>query len=171
MEREKIYDLLIVGGGPIGLSIGVSCVKQKVKYLILEKGCLVNSLYHFPMNMTFFSTPEKIEIEGLPFTSINLRPSRREGLEYYRQVAKYFNLAINLYEEVSTIERKEGCFSVISQREKYLAKAIALACGFYDIPNKLNVPGEELAKVKHYFDDPHLYFHQKWLSSAGLTPL
>ncbi len=160
MEGKKIHDLIIVGGGPIGLSVGVSCAKRGVSYLILEKGCLVNSIYHFPMNMTFFSTPEKIEIEKLPFTSINLRPSRREGLEYYRQVAKHFNLAIRLYEEVIKIERRDNSFGVTSSKGKYETKAIVLACGFYDIPNKLNVAGEELAKVKHYFDDPHLYFHQ-----------
>ncbi len=164
MEQNKskeIKDIIIIGGGPIGISVGAKCAKEKLNYVILEKGCLVNSLYHFPINMTFFSTPEKIEIEKIPFTCINLRPSRREGLEYYRHVANHFQLNIHLYEEVIKVEKERNGFSITSNKKQYYTKAIVLASGFYDLPNKLQIKGEDLSKVKHYFDDPHLYFKQK----------
>jgi len=152
-----IYDLLIVGGGPIGLACGLAAKKAGLHYIILEKGCLVNSLYNYPQNMTFFSTSEKLEIGGVPFVSNNAKPNRMEALEYYRRVAVSGGLNIRLREKVLTIEKAGRSFTAITPTQKYQAKNIVLATGFYDIPFPMNVPGEDLPKVTHYYKDPHFY--------------
>ncbi len=158
---QKNVSLLIIGGGPIGLACAIEAQKAGINYLILEKGCLVNSLYHYPVNMTFFSTSDKLEIGNVPFVSNNAKPVRNEALEYYRRVTDAYKLNIQLFEEVMSIEKNDDFFTVVSEKSCYLAKEIIIATGFYDIPYKLNVPGEELPKVTHYYSDPHFYAFQK----------
>jgi thioredoxin reductase (NADPH) len=158
----NILDLLIIGGGPIGLACGLEAKKAGLTYVIIEKGCLVNSLYHYPMNMAFFSTSERLEIGGIPFVSNNPKPVRAEALEYYRRVALSSELNINLFEEVESILKAEQ-FTIVTPKTKYTAKNIVIATGFYDIPNKLNIPGEDLPKLRHYYQDPHYYATKKVL--------
>ena len=153
-------DLLIIGAGPIGLACGIEAQKVGLTYQIIEKGCLVNSLYNYPSNMTFFSTSEKLEIGGVPFISNNAKPTRPEALEYYRRVCSSLKLNVKLYEKVERVVKEESVFKIKSSKESYSAKALVLALGFYDLPYLLNVPGEELPKVKHYYDEPHPYFGQ-----------
>jgi thioredoxin reductase (NADPH) len=155
------YDLLIIGGGPIGLACGLEAQKAGSRYLILEKGALVNSLYRYPANMTFFSTSERLEIGGVPFVSNNAKPTRSEALEYYRRVAESRHLHLNLYEEVLEVKRQEIGFQVFTSKNTYLASNIALATGFYDIPVRLGIEGEDSPKVTHYYGEPHAYFRQK----------
>jgi len=154
-------DVLIIGAGPIGLTCGIEAQAAGLSYLIIEKGCLVNSLYNYPSNMTFFSTSEKLEIGNIPFVSVNLKPTRAEALEYYRRAAVHFNLNIRLFEEVKEVTRESNnLFFVASTKGSYLAKNIIISTGFYDVPVKLDIPGEELPKVKHYYKDPHYYAFQ-----------
>ena len=157
---ENSYDILIIGGGPIGLACGLEAKKAGLSYIIIEKGCLVNSLYNYPMNMTFFSTSEKLEIGGVPFVSNNPKPTRPEALEYYRRVGLSNELTINLFEEVQSLTKADN-FIIRTSKGEYNAKNVVLATGFYDIPNKLNIPGEELPKVRHYYQDPHYYATKK----------
>jgi thioredoxin reductase (NADPH) len=154
-------DLLIIGAGPIGLACGIEAQKAGLTYQIIEKGCLVNSLYHYPSNMTFFSTSEKLEIGGVPFISNNAKPTRPEALEYYRRVCSSWKLNVKLYEKVKRVVNEESVFKIETSKGNYSAKAVVLALGFYDLPYLLNVPGEDLPKVKHYYDEPHPYFGQK----------
>jgi thioredoxin reductase (NADPH) len=158
------YDVFIIGGGPIGLACGIAAQKAQLNYIIVEKGCLVNSLYNYPVNMTFFSTSERLEIGGVPFMSLNPKPKRAEALEYYRRVAKDHHLNINLFEKVEGVNRLEdGTFQITTSKKNYISTNIIVATGFYDLPQMLNVPGEELPKVKHYYNDPHYYAFQKVL--------
>lgn len=165
--NNQVYDIIIIGGGPIGLACGIEAKTKKLNYLILEKGCLVNSLYHYPQNMTFFSTSDKLEIGNIPFVSNNAKPTRIEALEYYRRVATSSHLKINLFEEVLSVDYKqlvmnnENPFSVITSKQTYRAKNIIIATGFYGLPFLMNVPGEDLPKVTHYYKDPHFYAFQK----------
>lgn len=158
---ENRLDLIIIGGGPIGLACALEAAKAGLNYCILEKGCLVNSLYNYPSNMTFFSTSEKIEIGGIPFVSNNVKPTRPEALEYYRRVATSNQLNVHLQEKVTGITRKENRFTVTSSRSTYDCQFIILATGFYDIPVLMHVPGESLPKVTHYYKDPHFYAMQQ----------
>jgi thioredoxin reductase (NADPH) len=155
------YDIIIVGGGPIGIACALEARNAGLSYLILEKGCLVNSLYNYPANMTFFSTSERIEIGGVPFVSNNVKPQRSEALEYYRRVAVSNGLNIHLQEAVQQIKQDNGKFRVVSQRQTYSATYTILATGFYDIPVLLDIPGENLPKVTHYYKEPHFYAMQK----------
>lgn len=163
MANKNLYDIIIIGGGPIGLACALEAKQKGLSYLIIEKGCLVNSLYNYPVNMTFFSTSERLEIGGVPFVSNNPKPSRSEALEYYRRVAVAASLHINLFEKVLEITRRELAFEITTSLSKYAASNIIIATGFYDIPFLLNVPGEELPKVTHYYKDPHFYAFQKVL--------
>src|SRR5215210_2096624 len=163
MESETNYDLVIIGGGPIGLTCALEAKNAGLSYVILEKGALVNSLYNYPINMTFFSTSERLEIGGVPFVSNNPKPTRPEALEYYRRVAISGGLHIKLFEEVLKVEQTNGAFVVTTTKHTYNAENITIATGFYDIPFLLNVPGENLLKVKHYYKDPHYYAFQKVL--------
>lgn len=157
------YDILIIGGGPIGLACGIEAKKAGLSYLILEKGCLVNSLYNYPSNMTFFSTADKLEIGNVPFMSLSVKPNRNEALEYYRRVSDQFKLNIHLFEKVESVEDFDGKYLLRTSKSSYQTKNIIIATGFYDLPNLMNIPGEELPKVKHYYKDPHYYAGQKVL--------
>jgi thioredoxin reductase (NADPH) len=158
------FDLVIIGGGPIGLNCGLEAKKAGLSYVILEKGALVNSLYNYPINMSFFSTSERLEIGGVPFVSNNPKPTRPEALEYYRRVAISGGLHVKLFEEVLKVEKQDSGFTVVTTKQNYAAKNIIIATGFYDIPYLLNVAGEDLPKVKHYYKDPHYYAFQKVLT-------
>ena len=151
-----MIDVLIIGAGPIGIACGLAAKKKGLSSIIIEKGTLVNSLYNYPVSMTFFSTSEKLEINEIPFISNNSKPTKQEALEYYRRVAKSNSLKINLYEEVQSV-KKEKHFKVTTSASDYEAKNVVIATGFYDLPNLLNVDGESLPKVKHYYGDPHEY--------------
>ncbi|MEJ7913724.1 MAG: YpdA family putative bacillithiol disulfide reductase [Chitinophagaceae bacterium] len=160
---EPALDVIIIGGGPIGIACALEAKKNGLSYLILEKGTLVNSIYHYPVNMTFFSTSERLEIGEVPFVSNSPKPSRSEALEYYRRVASDKNICINLFEEVSAVnDHASGNGShLITNIRSYHAMNVVIATGFYDIPYLLGVKGEELLKVKHYYNDPHYYAFQK----------
>jgi thioredoxin reductase (NADPH) len=158
-----ILDIIIVGAGPIGLACGLAAQKANLTYQILEKGCLVNSLYNYPLNMTFFSTADRLEIGGIPFTSVHAKPNRPEALEYYRRVAEKKALQIKLFQEVTDISPEGEIYTITTTKARYQARHVIIAVGFYDIPNLLNIPGEELPKVKHYYFDPHFYYRQKVL--------
>tara|TARA_Y100000389_G_scaffold128915_1_gene126374 strand:+ start:325 stop:1284 length:960 start_codon:yes stop_codon:yes gene_type:complete len=153
-----MLDIIIIGAGPIGLACGIEAKKRGLNYLIIDKGTLVNSIYHYPMGMTFFSTSDKLEIGNIPFISHNAKPTRAEALEYYRRVASHWKLNINLYEEVDNINKQDGCYKLTTKKGKYSCSNLIIATGFYDRPYFLEVPGEELPKVKHYYSEPHPYF-------------
>lgn len=148
-------DVLIIGAGPIGIACALECKKQNWNYRVIEKGALTNSLFNYPLNMTFFSTSEKLEIDAIPFISNNPKPTRNEALEYYRRVTTSNQLNINLYEKVLELSKVESSFNIITEKTEYTAKKIIIATGFYDIPNMLNVPGENLSKVMHYYKEAH----------------
>lgn len=162
---DKHYPIIIIGGGPIGLACALEAKKNGIGYLILEKGTLANSLYNYPVNMTFFSTSERLEIGGVPFISNNPKPRRTEALEYYRRVAQDNKVCIHLFEKVTEVSRcrenETARFRVKTTKGSYTAGSLIVATGFYDIPYLLNIPGEALPKVKHYYDDPHYYAFQK----------
>ncbi|MEF3080521.1 YpdA family putative bacillithiol disulfide reductase [Winogradskyella poriferorum] len=148
-------DIIIIGAGPIGIACALECKKHNWNYAVIEKGALTNSLFNYPLNMTFFSTSEKLEIDDIPFISNNPKPTRNEALEYYRRVATSNKLNIKLYEEVATINKVEHHFEVVTSKSHYKSKKVIIATGFYDIPNLLNVPGEDLPKVFHYYKEAH----------------
>lgn len=154
-------EILIIGAGPIGIACALECKKNGLDYIVVEKGTLTNSIYNYPLNMTFFSTSEKLEIDGIPFISNNPKPTRNEALEYYRRVATSNNLQINLYEKIISIKKIENQFRIISEKNEYSANNIIVSTGFYDIPKMLNVPGEKLPKVQHYYREAHPFVMQK----------
>lgn len=158
---QQHYTLIIVGGGPIGLACALAAQQAGLDYLVLEKGCLTNSLFNYPLNMTFFSTSERLEIGGVPFVSNNVKPTRPEALEYYRRVTLSNHLRVNLQEEVKDIEREGAQYRVHTAYRAYTAVHVIIATGFYDIPITLNIPGEELPKVVHYYKEAHFYAMQK----------
>lgn len=164
---EKIYDVLIVGGGPIGLACGVEAQKAGLDYLILEKGALTNSIFNYPVNMTFFSTSDRLEMANIPFMSVGVKPTRTEALEYYRRIYFHFKLKVNFYESVQTLEKRNELFHIKTSKEDYLTRKIVLATGFYDLPNLMNVPGEDLPKVHHYYKEPWPFIAQKVLVIGG----
>jgi len=155
------YDIIIIGAGPIGMACAIEAQKANLSYLIIEKGALVNSLFNYPVFMTFFSTSQKLEIGGVPFVTISPKPNRNEAVEYYRRVAEKFKLNINLFERVNKVDKGEDeIFKINTSKADYTAKNVIVATGFYDVPLLLNVPGEDLPKVTHYYKDPHLYAFQ-----------
>lgn len=158
-----MFDTIIIGAGPIGLACGIEAKKRGLSYLIIEKGCLVNSIFNYPANMTFFSTSDKIEIGDIPFVSINNKPTREEALEYYRRVKNHCELKVNLYEEVFDVKKQGNTFHIQTSKKTYESKTIVIATGFYDVPNRLGVEGEHLTKVKYYYDNPHRYIDQNLL--------
>jgi thioredoxin reductase (NADPH) len=164
---DSPYDVLILGAGPIGLACGIEAKKAGLNYLILEKGALCNSIYNYPVNMTFFSTSERLELAGIPFMSVGAKPTRTEALEYYRRIYFLFDLKVNLYEQVETLKKEEDLFHVKTSKGAYRSRKIVLATGFYDLPNLMNVPGEELPKVLHYYKEPWPFVGQKVLVVGG----
>lgn len=166
-SQNSHYTIIIIGGGPIGMACALEAQKAGITYVILEKGALVNSLYNYPVNMTFFSTSERLEIGGVPFVSNNAKPTRAEALEYYRRVATSHHLNLHLFEEVKSVKEEvssitgKKIFTIITNKTNYTAEHIIIATGFYDIPYLLNVPGEDLPKVTHYYKEPHSYAFQK----------
>ncbi len=157
----KPLDLVIIGGGPIGIACGLEAKKKGLSYTILEKGCIVNSLYNYPLNMQFFSSSEKLEIDEIPFISKEVKPRRNEAMEYYRRIVTSNQLNIQLFEKVTAIAKSDTTFTITSEKNSYTATNVIIATGFYDLPNTLNVPGEDLPKVAHYYKDPHFYSSQK----------
>ena len=169
-------DVVIVGAGPTGLACGIELKKQGVSAVLIEKGCVVNSLFHYPQNMVFFTTPELLEIGDIPMTSLNDKPNRVEGLKYYRRVADHYGLDIRQYERVEQITGSDGAFVTQTSKGGHASKKVILATGYYDIPNLLGVPGEELPKVIHYYKDSHPYYNQDVLvvgakNSAAIAAL
>jgi thioredoxin reductase (NADPH) len=164
---DSHYDLLILGAGPIGLACGIEAKKAGLNYLILEKGALCNSIYNYPVNMTFFSTSERLELAGIPFMSAGAKPTRTEALEYYRRIYFLFDLRVNLYEEVKTLKKEAEIFHIHTSKGAYTSRKIILATGFYDLPNLMNVPGEELPNVLHYYKEPWPFVGQKVLVVGG----
>ncbi|GGE16320.1 YpdA family putative bacillithiol disulfide reductase [Psychroflexus salis] len=157
-----MLDVLIIGAGPIGIACALEAKKNNLNYIAVEKGALVNSLYNYPSNMTFFSTSEKLEIDEIPFISNNSKPTKQEALEYYRRVATSNQLNINLFEEVIEVVKKSDYhYQIVTNKQTYNTKNLIVSTGFYDIPNPLNIPGEDLPKVSHYYRDPHYYSMQK----------
>lgn len=171
MNKQQQYEVIIVGAGPIGLACGIAAGQMGLRNVIIEKGCLVNSVYHYPVNMTFFSTSDKIELGNIPFVSHDDRPTRREALEYYRRISAFFGLQVQTYETVLHLQPNTrpqgGGYLVHTSKGDYRARFVVIATGFYTHPNLLQVPGEELSKVKHYFDDPHPYSGHKVLVIGG----
>tara|TARA_B110000444_G_C18844230_1_gene600892 strand:- start:1922 stop:2881 length:960 start_codon:yes stop_codon:yes gene_type:complete len=151
-------DVIIIGAGPIGLACGISAKEKGLDYSIIEKGTLVNSIFNYPLNMTFFSTSDRLEIGQVPFISQQPKPTRAEALEYYRRVTTSKKINVNLYEEITSIIKSEGTFELTTKKNNYLSKSVIIATGFYDFPYLLNIPGENLSKVKHYYSEPHPYF-------------
>jgi thioredoxin reductase (NADPH) len=156
-----MYDIIVVGAGPMGIAVGIEAQKHKLRCLLVEKGALVNSIYHFPVNMTFFSTSERLEIGEVPFISHGDKPTRTEALEYFRRVIDRWKLNISNYEEVLDIQKQNGAFQVHTTRGSHMAKNVIVATGFYGLPNLMRVPGEELSKVKHYYSEPHPYIGKR----------
>jgi len=163
----KQLDVLIIGGGPIGIACGIEATKKGLHYIILEKGTLTNSLFNYPVNMTFFSTSEKLEMGNVPFMSLSNKPTRTEALEYYRRVADHYKLNIKLYEKVERVIKQDSGFKITSSKEEYSAKNIVISTGFYDLPNLMNVQGEDLPKVSHYYKEPWPYVGQKIIVVGG----
>jgi thioredoxin reductase (NADPH) len=156
-------DVLVVGAGPTGLACGIELQNRGLKTVLVEKGCVVNSIYHYPTNMTFFTTPELLEIGNIPMTSLNEKPNRTEALKYYRKVADHYHLDVRQYEKVDRIAGEDRAFQVfttdrLGHSHVYEARKVVLATGYYDVPNLLHVPGEELSKVLHYYKEPHPYY-------------
>ena len=151
-------DLIIIGAGPIGLSCGIEAKKNNLEYLIIDKGMLVNSIFNYPTNTTFFSTSDKLEIGDIPFISHNVKPTRTEALEYYRRVSNSWELNLSLYNEVLKIKNENDYFSITTQNGKFESRNIVICTGFYDIPYLLNIPGENLDKVLHYYNESHPYY-------------
>lgn len=160
-SKNDILDVLIIGAGPIGIACALEFQKNGLHYLVVEKGTLTNSIYNYPLNMSFFSTSEKLEIDGIPFISANPKPNRNEALEYYRRVATSNKLNIKLYERIISVEKTSNYFKIKSDKCEYFSSNVSVSTGFYDIPNLLNVPGEDLAKVMHYYKEAHPFVLQK----------
>ena len=158
------FDAVVVGAGPTGLACGIELQQRGMKTVLIEKGCVVNSIYHYPTNMSFFTTPELLEIGNIPMTSLNDKPNRTEALKYYRKVAEHYRLDIRQYERVDRIAGCDGAFQVFTTDRLecphvYHARKIVLASGSYDVPNMLDVPGEALDKVLHYYKEAHPYYN------------
>jgi len=155
------FDIVIVGGGPIGIACGLEAQKNGLSYVIIEKGPIVNSLFNYPINMQFFSSSELLEIDEIPFISKEVKPKRNEALEYYRRIVSSNKLSINLFEKVEDVQKSDDMFKIVTDKNEYSASNVIIATGFYDIPNLLDIPGEDLDKVSHYYKDPHYYASQK----------
>lgn len=157
------FDLLVVGAGPTGLACAIEAQKAGLSAVLVDKGCVCNSLFNYPAHMTFFTTSELLEIGGIPFPSPNAKPTRNEALEYYRQVAAFYKLDVRQYHRVDSITGVDGAFTVhrtdrFDRASTLTARKLVIATGYYDLPNRIGIKGEELSKVHHYYDDPHPYY-------------
>ena len=166
------YDLICVGGGPTGLACAIEARRAGLRPLVIEKGCLCNSLFHYPVNMVFFTTPELLEIGDLPLICAAEKPTRHEALKYYRKAAEHYALELRLFERVERVEGQDGKFTVVTRPEngaeqRYTARKIVIATGYYDLPNRLNVPGEELPHVSHYYTEAHALWNQDVVVIGG----
>jgi bacillithiol disulfide reductase len=162
MPANDIFDVLVIGAGPTGLACGIEAQRRRLKTVVIDKGCLVNSLFHYPAGMVFFTTPELLEIGDMPFTSAHQKPTREEALEYYRKVAQHYQLDVRQYQRVARVEGQDGDFRITTfdQHERplaYRARKLILATGYYDLPNIMGIPGEDLPKVTHYYREAHPY--------------
>ena len=162
MSSETLYDVLVIGAGPTGLACAIDAQRAGFSVVVVDKGCLCNSLFHYPANMTFFTTPELLEIGDMPFSSPNQKPTRNEALEYYRKVADHYRLNVKLYHTVDRVSGTDGDFTVhttdrFSRSTDFRARKLIVSTGYYDLPNHLGIPGEQLSKVEHYYNEAHPY--------------
>jgi thioredoxin reductase (NADPH) len=169
---EMHTDVLVIGAGPTGLACAIESQKIGLKVIVVDKGCLVNSLFHYPAGMTFFTTPELLEIGDIPFTTALQKPTREEALEYYRKVAEYYHLDLRQYEWVKTVMGEDGKFSITTtdrsaRPHDYHTKKVIVSTGYYDLANQLGIPGEDLPKVSHYYGEPHPYYDAEVLVIGG----
>ena len=172
MKEKESFDLLVVGAGPTGMACAIEAQRAGFKSVLVDKGCLVNSLYHYPANMTFFTTPELLEVGDIPFSSPNQKPRRDEALEYYRKVAQHYQLDIRQYQRVVGVFGSDGEFEVLVEdsaleQRRYRSRKLVIATGYYDLPNYMHVHGEDLAKVLHYYREPHPYYDRDVLVVGG----
>ncbi len=154
-------DVVVIGAGPVGLACGIEARRQGLDALIIDKGALINSFLGYPTNLEFFSTPELMEIGGHPFSTLRYKPLREEALDYYRRVAQAEQLAVRLYERVLRVDGEDGAFTVVTEKDAYACRKVVASIGFFDLPNLLGVPGEDLPKVTHYYREPYAYARQK----------
>lgn len=166
------FDVLVIGAGPTGMACAIEAQRAGFRAVLIDKGCLCNSIFHYPSHMTFFTTPELLEIGDIPFPSQNQKPVRNEALEYYRRVAEHYALDARLYRLVESVTGSDGSFEVLTRdsfgrSQTFITKKVIVATGYYDLPNYLNIPGEELPKVHHYYDDPHPYYDQDVVVIGG----
>lgn len=171
-SQDVIADVLVIGAGPTGLACAIAAQNAGLRVVLVDKGCLTNSLFHYPAHMTFFTTPELLEIGNMPFSSPNQKPTRSEALEYYRKVAEHYRLDIRQYQNVDRIEGSDGDFTVhttdqFGRQLTHRARKLVVSTGYYDLPNYLGIPGEDLPKVKHYYHEPHPFFAQDVLVIGG----
>ena len=169
---SESFDVVVIGAGPTGLACAIEAQKAGLRAVNIDKGCLVNSLFNYPANMVFFTTPELLEIGDIPFTTANQKPTRAEALEYYRKVTEHYRLDVRQYENVERVSGADGDFLIdardrIASTRQYRARKLIIAIGFYDLPNGLGIPGEQLSKVRHYYGEPHPYFDADVLVIGG----
>ena len=169
---NQIFDLLVIGAGPTGLACAIEAQKAGLRVVVVDKGCVCNSLFHYPAHMTFFTTPELLEIGDIPFPSPNPKPSRNEALQYYRLVAAFYKLDIRQYHLVQRVTGADGAFTVHTEDRfgrvgSFQARKLAVSTGYYDLPNYMRIPGEELSKVHHYYNDPHPFFEMDVVVIGG----
>ena len=172
MKDKSLYDVIVIGAGPTGLACAIAAQKVGLSVALVEKGCLTNSLFHYPAHMTFFTTPELLEIGDIPFSSPNQKPTRSEALEYYRKVSEHYRLDVRQYQHVDQVTGSDGDFTVrttdiFGRNLALTSKKLIVSTGYYDLPNYLDIPGESLAKVRHYYNEPHPYFAQDVLVIGG----
>ena len=172
MSRAPLHDVLVIGAGPTGLACAIDAQNEGLDVLLVDKGCLTNSLFHYPANMTFFTTPELLEIGNIPFSSPNQKPTRAEALEYYRKVAQRYGLDVRQYERVERVTGSDDDFTVhtldrFDRPQQHRTRKIIVSTGYYDLPNHLGIPGEDLPKVAHYYNEPHPFFGQEVVVIGG----
>jgi thioredoxin reductase (NADPH) len=166
------YDIICIGAGPTGLACAIEAKRAGMRPLVLDKGCLCNSIYHYPVNMVFFTTPELLEIGDLPLVSAAEKPVRTEALKYYRKAVEHFGLELRLFERVMRVDGQDGSFTIVTQTEKgteqrYTGKKISVATGYYDLPNVIDIPGEHLSHVSHYYTEPYEFWNQDVVVIGG----
>jgi thioredoxin reductase (NADPH) len=172
VSKQEVFDVLVIGAGPTGMACAIEAQRAGLRSVMVDKGCLCNSLFHYPSHMTFFTTPELLEIGDIPFPSVNQKPTRNEALEYYRKVAEHYRLDIRQYQNVDSISGTDSDFRVhvtdrFGRKQTHHSRKLVVATGYYDLPNYLGIPGEDLPKVHHYYDDPHPYYDLDVLVIGG----